>query len=48
MNQHRDMRGAVMTAQHREFSTMTDGDVESALKQLDALGLLTDELDPKP
>ena len=42
------MRGAVMTLQHREFNAMTDDDVESALKQLDALGLLPDDPEPKP
>lgn len=37
-----EMRQAVMTLQHRDFGAFTDDDVESALRQLDALGLLTD------
>jgi len=32
-----------LTAQHREFTSLTDTDVESCLKQLQELGLL-DEL----
>ena len=39
------MRSA-LTAQYREFTNLTDSDVESCLKQLEELGLL-DEL-PKP
>jgi len=43
-----EMREAVVTLQHRDFDSMSDADVESALKQLDALGLLDEEPDPKP
>jgi hypothetical protein len=32
----------VMTLQHRDYESLTDSDVESALRQLDALGLLDD------
>jgi hypothetical protein len=42
-----DMRQAVITLQHREFESFSDADVDSALKQLDALGLLDDEPEPK-
>lgn len=42
-----DMRQAVITLQHREFESFSDSDVESALKQLDALGLLDDDPEPK-
>jgi len=38
-----DMRQGVVTLQHREFESFSDADVESALKQLDALGLLDDD-----
>jgi hypothetical protein len=41
------MKAAVMTLQHRDFDSFSDGDVESALKQLDALGLLDDDVEPK-
>jgi hypothetical protein len=41
------MKDAVMTLQHRDFESFSDGDVESALKQLQALGLLDDEFEPK-
>lgn len=34
------MQTAVLTAQHREFSSLTDEDIESYLKQLDELGVL--------
>lgn len=37
------MRQTVMTLQHREFESFSDGDVESALRQLHALGLLDEE-----
>jgi len=37
------MRSALLTAQHRDFTSLTDTDVESCLKQLQELGLL-DEL----
>jgi hypothetical protein len=43
-----EMRSAVVTLQHRNFESFSDTDVESALKQLDALGLLDEETDPKP
>jgi hypothetical protein len=42
------MREAVVTLQHRDFGSFSDADVESALKQLDILGLLDDEFEPKP
>jgi hypothetical protein len=42
-----DMRQGVITLQHREFESFSDADVESALKQLDALGLLDDDPGPK-
>lgn len=42
------MKEALVTLQHRDFESFSDGDVESALKQLEALGLLDDELEPKP
>jgi hypothetical protein len=42
-----DMWQAVMTLQHREFESFSDSDVESALKQLDALGFLDSDLGPK-
>lgn len=32
----------VMTLQHRDYDSLSDSDVESALRQLDALGLLDD------
>ncbi len=37
------MRQTVMTLQHRDFESFSDGDVESALRQLHALGLLDNE-----
>lgn len=37
------MRQTVMTLQHREFESFSDGDVESALRQLHALGFLDGE-----
>jgi hypothetical protein len=37
------MREAVVTLQHRDFESFSDADVESALKQMDALGLLDDD-----
>jgi hypothetical protein len=37
-----EMRGAIVTLQHREFESFSDSDVESALRQLAALGLLDD------
>lgn len=37
-----EMRQSVMTLQNREFESFSDGDVESALRQMDALGLLDD------
>ncbi|MGO9662337.1 MAG: hypothetical protein ACLP66_03375 [Polyangia bacterium] len=37
------MREAVVTLQHREFESFSDADVESALRQMDALGLLDDD-----
>ncbi len=35
-----DIRSGLLTAQHREFSSLTDADVESYLKQLQELGVL--------
>jgi len=37
------MRQTVMTLQHREFESFSENDVESALRQLHALGLLESE-----
>jgi hypothetical protein len=37
------MREAVVTLQHRDFESFSDEDVESALRQLQALGLLDDD-----
>jgi len=34
------MQAALLTAQHREFSSLTDEDIESYLKQLGELGVL--------
>jgi hypothetical protein len=42
------MRDAVVTLQHRNFDSFSEGDVESALRQLNALGLLDDDLGEKP
>ncbi len=39
-----EMRQQVLTLQNREFEKFTANDVDSALRQLDALGLLDDEL----
>lgn len=38
-----EMQKHLVTFQHREFESFTDGDVESALRHLDALGALDDE-----
>ena len=35
--------GAPVTLQHREFESYSDSDVESVLRDLDALGLLDDD-----
>lgn len=35
-----DIREAIVTLQHRDFESFSDADIESALKQLEALGLL--------
>ena len=35
-----DMRSALLTAQHREFGSLTDADITSCLKQLAYLGVL--------
>jgi hypothetical protein len=40
-----DMRPLMLTAQHRNFDQLTDGDVESFLKQLAELGIL-DSFEP--
>ena len=37
------MRQTVMTLQHREFESFTETDVESVLRQLHALGLVTND-----
>lgn len=37
------MREAVVTLQHREFEALSDSDIESVLRQLDALGALDDD-----
>ena len=42
------MKAAIVTLQHRDFASFSDADVESILKQLDALGLLDDDGEPKP
>ena len=42
------MKEAVVTLQHRDFGSFSDADVESVLKQLDALGLLDEDAEPKP
>lgn len=42
------MREAVVTLQHRDFESFSDEDIVSALRQLDALGLLDDETGSKP
>jgi hypothetical protein len=42
------MREAVVTLQHRDFESFSDSDVESALRQLGALGLLDDDTERKP
>jgi hypothetical protein len=38
-----EMREAVVTLQHRNFELLSDDDVESALRQLQHLGLLNDD-----
>lgn len=48
LSQRPQMQEAVVTLQHREFESFTDADVESALKQLDALGMLDDISEHKP
>jgi hypothetical protein len=48
VQRHPQMRGAVVTLQHREFESLSDGDIESALRQLDVLGMLDDdEVEPR-
>lgn len=42
------MKEAVVTLQHRDFASFSDADVESVLKQLEALGLLDDDSENKP
>jgi hypothetical protein len=39
--------GRMLTAQHRDFTEMTDDDVESWLQQFGVLGLLGAEAEPK-
>ncbi len=41
------MRDAIVTLQHREFDSLSDSDVESALRQLQQLGLVDEDLDPE-
>ena len=41
-----EMREAVVTLQHRNFESLSDDDVESALRQLHHLGIVDD--DPAP
>lgn len=36
------MKSAILTAQHRDFKSLTDTDIESYLKQLKELGALND------
>jgi hypothetical protein len=36
-----------VTLQHRGFEALSDDDVESALKQLEALGLLDEDPEPE-
>lgn len=40
LDQRPDLRSVALTAQHRNLKDITDGDVESLLKQLAELGLL--------
>jgi hypothetical protein len=42
-----DVREAVITMQHRDFSTFSDADVESALRQLQHLGVMDGEPESK-
>lgn len=44
VNRSPAMRQTVMTLQHREFDELSEADVASALRQLDALGYLDDDL----
>ncbi|MCI0724303.1 MAG: hypothetical protein L0338_35870 [Acidobacteria bacterium] len=37
-----DMRSGLLTAQHRDFESLTDADIESLLRQLDVLGVLSE------
>ncbi len=39
-----EMRQTVVTLQHRDFQSFSDADIESALRQLDALGLIDQDL----
>ena len=49
LEQRPQMKEALVTLQHRDFSSFSDADVESVLKQLDALGLLPeDDSETKP
>ena len=43
LEQRPQMKEALVTIQHRDFTTFSDADIESVLKQLDALGLLGDD-----
>jgi FMN phosphatase YigB (HAD superfamily) len=42
-----EMREALVTLQHRNFESLSDGDVESALRQLQHLGILNDDPEHK-
>lgn len=42
-----EMREAMLTLQHRNFDSLSDDDVESALRQLQHLGVLNDDPDPE-
>jgi len=41
-----EMHAALLTAQNRDFTSFTDADIESYLKQLHELGVLDSMLDP--
>jgi hypothetical protein len=43
LNNNPDMRQAIVTLQHRNFEDFSDADVESALRQLEMLGVLDGE-----
>ncbi len=45
LGRQRDLKNAVLTLQHRDFSTLTDSDVDSLLRQLFELGVLDESND---